>query len=61
MYNAIVVRISSFYTFTELMHLFMSYQGTLHRWLLLMQKIGGGRHPSFEEIRSFLHNRIQKH
>ncbi|HBG70056.1 MAG: hypothetical protein A2W93_09975 [Bacteroidetes bacterium GWF2_43_63] len=34
----------------------MSYQGTLHRWLLLLQKIGGDRHPSFEEIRSFLHD-----
>ncbi|HPF00815.1 MAG TPA: WYL domain-containing protein [Bacteroidales bacterium] len=33
----------------------MSYQGTLHRWLLLLQKTGGSSYPSFEEIKSFLH------
>jgi len=33
----------------------MSYQGTLHRWLLLLQKTGGNQLPTFEEIKSFLH------
>lgn len=34
----------------------MSYQGTLHRWLLLLQKIGNNQHPAFNEIKSYLHD-----
>lgn len=33
----------------------MSYQGTLHRWLLLLRKTGGELYPSFEDIKTFLH------
>lgn len=38
----------------------MSYQGTLHRWLLLLQKTGGSSYPSCEEISTIQKEKISK-